>query len=68
MGNGLQVGSLVGLPIGMEFSLMPTDMVRKPQLKAVMGRRDMKVASEEVHLGKRAHSVASEKLMEEGKS
>jgi transposase len=30
----------------MEFSLMPTDMVRKPQLKAVMGRRDMKVASE----------------------
>ena len=61
MGNELQVGSLVGLPIGMEFSLMPTDMVRKPQLKAVMGRRDMKVASERDHLGKRAHSVASKK-------
>jgi hypothetical protein len=45
----------------MEFSLMPADMVRKPQLKAVMGRRDMKVATERDHLGKRAHSVASKK-------
>jgi hypothetical protein len=45
----------------MEFSLMPTDMVRKPQLKAVMGRRDMKVAFERDRLGKRAHSVASQK-------
>ncbi len=40
---------------------MPTDMVRKPQLKAVMGRRDMKVATESDHLGKRAHSEASKK-------
>jgi hypothetical protein len=45
----------------MEFSLMPTDMVRKPQLKAVMGRRDMKGGIGRDHLGKRAHSVASKK-------
>ena len=32
-------------PIGMEFSLMPTDMVRKPQVKPVMECRDMKVGA-----------------------
>ena len=35
----------VRLPIGMEFSLMPTDMVRKPQDKPVMEYRDMKVGA-----------------------
>jgi hypothetical protein len=29
----------------MEFSLMPTDMIRKPQEKPVMECRDMKVAA-----------------------
>ncbi len=33
------------LPIGMEFSLTPTDMVRKPQDKPVMEYRDMKVGA-----------------------
>jgi len=33
------------LPIGMEFSLTPTDMVRKPQDKPVMECRDMKVGA-----------------------
>jgi hypothetical protein len=35
----------VRLPIGMEFSLMPADMVRKPQDKPVMECRDMKVGA-----------------------
>jgi hypothetical protein len=55
----------IGLPIGMEFSLMPRDMVRKPQGKPVMECRDMKV---DFSPGCEAHSVRSNQMLGREKS